>query len=122
MKIKAADESYVKKAKLLTEQEAEHVLSRMRGKLLRRQEDKKLDRLDALAIQLELEDEQLQEWRDKMNSLREKELAKDLKKSKKPAKAKKPAKTKVPEKVKVPAKAKTSAKAKTPAKVKTPAS
>jgi hypothetical protein len=115
MKIKAANESYVEKAKLLTEEEAERVLSRIRGKLLRRQEDKKLDRIDALAIQLELEDEQLQEWRDKMHSLREKELAKALEKSKKPAKAKTPAKTKVPGKVKVPAKVKTPAKAKTPA-------
>ncbi len=82
MKIKSADESYIEKAKQLTEEEAERVLSRMKGKLLRRQEDKKLDMIDAIAIQLELEDEQLQEWRNNMNSLKEKEQAKALKKTK----------------------------------------
>jgi hypothetical protein len=36
----------------------------MRGKLTRRIEDSKLNLDEAVAIQLELEDEQLQEWRE----------------------------------------------------------
>jgi hypothetical protein len=36
----------------------------MSGKLTRRIDDKKLSMIEALAIQLELEDEQLKEWRE----------------------------------------------------------
>lgn len=37
----------------------------MGGKLARRAEDKKLTLTEALAIQLEMEDEELSEWREK---------------------------------------------------------
>lgn len=56
---------YLEKAKLLTKEEAEHLFARMRGKLERRLENNKLDPLEAAAIQLELEAEQLKEWRDR---------------------------------------------------------
>jgi hypothetical protein len=39
----------------------------MTGKLPRRLDKDKLSQEDAIALQLELEDEQLSEWREKMN-------------------------------------------------------
>jgi hypothetical protein len=72
MKIKIPNPEYLEKANLLTEEEAERMLSRMRGKLHRRLEDKKLNTLEALAIQLELEDEYLKEWRERMAEIKEK--------------------------------------------------
>jgi hypothetical protein len=74
MKIKAADEKYLEQAKHLTEIEAERLLSRMSGKLPRRLHKDKLSTLEALAIQLEVEDEQLNEWREKMAEIRAAEL------------------------------------------------
>ena len=59
MKIKTASDEYIDKAKNLTAEEVEKLQSRMRGKLARRAEDKKVSLLEALAIQLELDDEQL---------------------------------------------------------------
>jgi hypothetical protein len=41
----------------------------MRGKLTRRAEDKKLSLIETLAIQLELDDEQLAEWREKKHQI-----------------------------------------------------
>lgn len=72
MKIKTANEEYIEKAKLLTKKEAERLQSRMRDKLHRRLEDKKLNTIEAIAIQLEFEDEQLKEWRERVVEVREK--------------------------------------------------
>ena len=72
MKIKTPDKQYLEKAKLLTDEETERLLSRMGGKLRRRQDKEKLSSLEALAIQLELEDEQLQQWRKRMATIKEK--------------------------------------------------
>ena len=72
MKSKTANEEYIEKAKLLTEDEAERLQSRMRDKLHRRLEDKKLNTIEAIAIQLEFEDEQLNEWRERVVEVREK--------------------------------------------------
>lgn len=66
MKIKTPDEKYLEQAKRPAESDAERVLSRMRGKLNRRFEDAKLSVIEALAIQLEREDEHLKEWRARM--------------------------------------------------------
>jgi len=104
---------YLAKVKLLTKEETERLLSRMGGKLDRRLEKNKLSRDEALAIQLQLEDEQLQEWRKVMHGLKKKEEAKEAKK-----KAKTKAKTKVSEKAKAPSKSKTSTKAKASSKSK----
>ena len=60
---KSPDPGYLEKAKLLDEEEIERLLSRMREKLLRRLDDKKLDALEVAALQLEIEDEALNEWR-----------------------------------------------------------
>ncbi|HEX8989310.1 MAG TPA: hypothetical protein VF816_15235 [Rhodocyclaceae bacterium] len=68
-----ATQEYLEKARSLSYEEAEMVLSRMRGKLERRIEFKHLDPVEAVAIQLEIEDEQLQEWRERWAEIRERE-------------------------------------------------
>ena len=73
MKIKTASNEYMDKAKNLTSEEVEKLQSRMRGKLARRAEDKKVSLLEALAIQLELDDEQLAEWRKNIQAIRKKD-------------------------------------------------
>jgi N-acyl-L-homoserine lactone synthetase len=70
MKIKTPDEAYIAKAKKLTEAQSERLLSRMGGKLRRRQDKDKVSNLEALAIQLEIEDEQLKEWRERMEAIK----------------------------------------------------
>ena len=65
MKIKYASEEYMEKAKNLSQEAVERLQSRMRAKLTRREEEKKLTLIEVLAIQLELDDEQLAEWREK---------------------------------------------------------
>ncbi len=64
---------YSSKAKKLSGEERERVLSRMSGKLPKRLAKEKLTEDEAVAIQLELEDEQLQEWRAKVSAIRAKE-------------------------------------------------
>jgi len=73
---KTPDQEYLEKVTLLTEEETERLLSRMRGKLMRRLEDKKLSVLEVAAIQLEIEDGELNEWREKMAEIRKKTKAK----------------------------------------------
>jgi hypothetical protein len=97
---------YLAKVKLLTKEETERLLSRMGGKLDRRLHKDKLNKEEALAIQLELEDEQLQEWRKMMRILKEKEKAKIEAKTKAAKKAKAPLKAKAAKKDKAPLKAK----------------
>jgi hypothetical protein len=65
-------EDYIEKAKLLTKSETERLMSRMRQRLLRRLEDKDISVLEVVAIQLEIEDEELNEWREKMAKIRKK--------------------------------------------------
>jgi len=88
MKNKLGNEMYLEKAAKLTEEETERLLSRLRGKPARRFEDRKLSTIEALAIQLEIDDEQLAEWRKNMNEMKEKE-AKKLKAKKEDKKEKK---------------------------------
>lgn len=87
---KLSNPVYAEKAKKLSKSEAERLLSRMSGKLPHRLEKDKLSREDALALQLELEDEQLQEWRSRMAELNqkiEKQKLKETEKAKQNAKA-----------------------------------
>lgn len=72
---------YLAQAEQLTEEEAERLLSRMSGKLPRRLDKGKISRLEALAIQMELEDEQLHEWRAMMQKLKDKEAARAAEKA-----------------------------------------
>ena len=69
---KIPSEEYLEKAKLLTKEETERLLARMRSKIIRKLEDTKLSTLEAVAIQLEIEDEELNEWREKMDQMRKK--------------------------------------------------
>jgi acetylglutamate kinase len=66
---KISKPEYEEKVRTLSEEEAERLLSRMSGKLPKRLQKEKLTREEALAIQLEVEDEQLEEWRKNMKDL-----------------------------------------------------
>jgi len=73
---KTPAEEYVEKAKLLSKEETERLMSRMRSKLMRRLEDNKFSELEAVAIQLEIEDVELNEWRKNMAEIRKKSKGK----------------------------------------------
>jgi N-acyl-L-homoserine lactone synthetase len=73
---KTPSDAYLEKAKRLSRNETERLLSRMRLKLMRRLEDKTLGELEVVAIQLEIEDEELNEWREKMGEIRKSTKAK----------------------------------------------
>jgi len=83
---------YIIKAKNLSEEDRERVLSRMGGKLPKRLQKEKLTVEEAIAIQLELEDEQLQEWRANMAVIQEKAAKAKAKADEKAAKVKAKAK------------------------------
>lgn len=69
MKIKPPTQAYLDKAATLSREEAERLFSRMRGKLARRLENEKIPSLDAVALQLQMEDEDLDEWRERWAEL-----------------------------------------------------
>ncbi len=75
----SSKKDYISKAKELAGEQRERVLSRMSGKLPKRLEKDKLTEDEAIAIQLELEDEQLNEWKQKVAAIREKENKKNKK-------------------------------------------
>ena len=77
--MKISKPEYLEKALLLSEDERERVLSRMTGKLPRRLDKDKLSVDEALAIQLEIEDEQLNEWRERMHSIQKCDKEKKVK-------------------------------------------
>ena len=85
--MKSINVDYVAKAKKLSQEDRDRVLSRMGGKLPKRLQKEKLTVEEAIAIQLELEDEQLQEWRANMAAIQEK-AAKVKTKAAKPVVAK----------------------------------
>jgi len=102
--MKEVNVNYVEKAQKMTQEDRERVLSRMVGKLPKRLLKEKLTPEEAIAIQLELEDEQLQEWRKNMAEIEEKAVKAKAKAEEKAAakaeKAKKEAAAKSAEKVK----------------------
>jgi hypothetical protein len=73
---KTPSDEYLEKAKILSKEETERLLSRTRSKLMRRLESEKMTALEVVAIQLEIEDEDLNEWRAKMADIRKKTKAK----------------------------------------------
>ena len=73
---KTPSDEYLEKAKNLSKEETERLLSRTRSKLVRRMENEEITTLEVLAIQLEIEDEDLNEWRKKMAEIRKKTKAK----------------------------------------------
>ena len=87
--MKTVNVDYIAKAKKLSDEDRDRVLSRMGGKLPKRLQKEKLTVEEAIAIQLELEDEQLQEWRVNMAVIQDKAAKAKLKAEEKAAKAKK---------------------------------
>ena len=73
MKIKTPNEKNLKEAEKLTKEQKERLLSRMRGKLTRKLESEKLNTVEAIALQLKIEDDDLVEWRKKRNEIKEKD-------------------------------------------------
>lgn len=65
-----ASEEYLLKAQKLTKKQTEQLYSRMGGRLERRLENQKIIPLEALAIQLEKEDEDLKEWRERFGEIK----------------------------------------------------
>lgn len=70
--MRKADKEYIDRATNLSSDASERLLSRMRGKLTRRIDDKKLSTIEAIALQLEFEDDQLEEWRENRLKINEK--------------------------------------------------
>ncbi len=70
---KTPTDEYLDKARKLGKADLERVLSRARNKLVRRLEDNKLTPHEVAAIQLEIEDEDLAEWRERWATIRKKE-------------------------------------------------
>jgi hypothetical protein len=73
---KTPSDVYLEKAQTLSKEETERLLSRARSKLIRRLESEKMTALEVVAVQLEIEDEELSEWRAKMAEIRKKAKAK----------------------------------------------
>jgi hypothetical protein len=73
---KIPSEEYLERAKQLSREEAEKILSRMRNRLTRRIEDREFSPLEAVALQLQKEDEDLREWREKWAEITEREKRK----------------------------------------------
>ncbi|KAB2322290.1 hypothetical protein F8A86_03315 [Betaproteobacteria bacterium SCN1] len=69
-------DDYLEKARKLGKADLERLLSRARNKLVRRLEDRKLTPYEVAAIQLEIEDEELAEWRERWAAIRKKEKEK----------------------------------------------
>jgi len=63
-------EEYLKKSSLLTKRQAEFLMMRMTGKLERRIDSHEVTILEALAIQLEIEDEHRNEWRERFSEMK----------------------------------------------------
>ena len=118
--MKTINVDYIAKAKKLSEEDRDRVLSRMGGKLPKRLQKEKLTVEEAIAIQLELEDEQLQEWRANMAAIEEKAAKAKAKADEKAAKVKtkaaKPVVAKSAPAKKVTPQAKPAAATKAPAK------
>ena len=68
---KTPSEKYLEQARALGKEEQERLMSRMRSKLMRRLEDKKMSVEEVAAIQLEIEDEDLEEWRKKWAEIKQ---------------------------------------------------
>lgn len=79
MGFKEADMEYLERAQALSREDAELIFSRMRGKLVHGLDRQKLPPLHAVALQLQYEDEQLAEWRQRIAELREREKEKEEK-------------------------------------------
>jgi hypothetical protein len=71
---KVASEAYLEKARNLSKIDAERLFSRMGRKIGRRLDEQSVALLEALALQLEKEDEDLKEWRKQFAEIRKQYL------------------------------------------------
>jgi len=62
---------YLEKAQKLSKVEIERLFSRMGKKIGRRLEDQKLEASEAIALQLEKEDEDLKAWRERFAEIKD---------------------------------------------------
>lgn len=65
-------DEYLERARCLPGNEIERLLLRMRGKLRRRLEEERLSPLEVIALQLEIDDDDLNAWRARMSELKAK--------------------------------------------------
>jgi hypothetical protein len=72
MKTSSPSPNYIEQAMRLSKEDAERLLARMGKKLTSKLEREKIDPLYAVALQLQHEDEQLNEWRENLAKLRKK--------------------------------------------------
>jgi N-acyl-L-homoserine lactone synthetase len=79
MKLKLSSQEYLDKAAALSKDDAERLFARMRGKLSRKVENEKIPSLEAVALQLQIEDEELQEWRQRWAEIEQREAARTKK-------------------------------------------
>ena len=86
---KSPSDEYLEKASKLSKIQTDRLLSRSRNKLVRRMLDNELSPLEVAAIQMQIEDEDLAEWRLRMAEIQQKEADKAAKAA---AKAEKKAK------------------------------
>ena len=86
---KSPSDEYLEKASKLSKIQTDRLLSRSRNKLVRRMLDNELSPLEVAAIQMQIEDEDLAEWRARMAEIQQKEAEKAAKAA---AKAEKKAK------------------------------
>lgn len=66
-----ANEEYVKRAGKLSGSQAEYIISRLRPKFGRGFEDDEHFPIEKIALQLQLEDEALAEWRQRFSEIKE---------------------------------------------------
>lgn len=91
--MKIGKPEYIKQVQSLSEEEQQKILSRMSGKLPKRLLKDKLSVEEAIAIQLEIEEEQLAEWRKNWAKIKKQESEKNEKKQAGEKKAKAEAKS-----------------------------
>lgn len=72
-------DDYLEKVAKLPKIQVDRLLSRSRNKLMRRMLDKELTPLEVAAIQMQIEDEDLAEWRARMAEIHNKEAEKAAK-------------------------------------------
>lgn len=76
MHSKKAPQEYLNKAMALSREEVERLFSRMRNKLVTRLGREKIDPVQAVALQLQYESEQLADWRKQVAEIRKKDKSK----------------------------------------------
>jgi len=79
MKHRQASPEYIEKAMALSQEDAERLFSRMRRKLSLQFERAEIGSLEAVALQLQAEDDDLQEWRKRWAEVVDRSSKKDRK-------------------------------------------